>query len=482
MKIGVSKQNKTTKNMTNWIKIKNEWKEIVLSSTSHGLPNILRSDRLFFKVFWTFFILVCSSYCLYSIVKSIRSYYEYEVVTKIEVIDEKPTQFPAVTICNLNLLATDYAKQNFIDIITFSKDNNSDDPLKNLFKAKLTDLYVLEFLNSSFYSYFKAKYLIERTIFQFNSMSGNFTDENRRNYSLPFEDILMSCIFNGRPCESYAFDWLYHSKYGNCFTFNKDRNSDGNITEVETINKSGPDFGLKLEIFLGNINVVDKIIDSSGVHVFIHNQTDEPSSSSEGIDVSSGENTNFMIGRVFDSKLGQPYSNCRSELNSMDAFHSDFYKLTLLFYKKYTQKNCQDFCLNCQQVPVCGCRDPFSKISLDTKNRTWKNCSNWNEISCFMYLSNFMTSSIRDNIFLPQCPSECDKTMYTFSTSNSYYPNPLYAKFLRDQLNNVNDSEAINQDLLKDSFISINIYYDDLSYTKVSQIARMNFEDLMANV
>ena len=100
MKIGISKQNKTKENMTKWIKIKNEWEEIVLSSTSHGLPNILRSDRLFFKVFWTFFILVCSSYCLYSIVKSIRSYYEYEVVTKIEVIDEKPTQFPAVTICN----------------------------------------------------------------------------------------------------------------------------------------------------------------------------------------------------------------------------------------------------------------------------------------------------------------------------------------------------------------------------------------------
>ena len=38
MKIDVSKQNITTEKMTKWMKIKKAWKEIGLSSTSHGIP------------------------------------------------------------------------------------------------------------------------------------------------------------------------------------------------------------------------------------------------------------------------------------------------------------------------------------------------------------------------------------------------------------------------------------------------------------
>ena len=380
-------------------------------------------------------------------------------------------------------MATDYAKQNFLDIIDNSKENNLDDLLEFLKKLNITDPDYIKSINSTFFSNFKTKNLIKRTIFQFNSMSENFTDENRQNYSLPFEDILISCTFNGRTCISSDFDWLYHSKYGNCYTFNKGRNSDGNETEIETINRAGPDFGLKLEIFLGNIYDVDKIIDSSGLHVFIHNQTNEPSPSTGGIAVASGENTNIIINRVFDTKLGQPYSNCRSDLNSMDAFHSYFYKMTLLFYKKYTQKNCLDVCMNSLQLSSCECRDPFSKISLELENQTWKNCSTWNEISCLMFISESISSYLIED-FLLECPLECEKTTYTFSTSHYYYPNPEYAK-VRFSTDILNDSETIDifqYSFLKNIFTSINIYYDDLSYTKVSQIAKMNFEDLMANI
>ena len=113
----------STQNLLKWTNIKNTWKEIGLSSTSHGLPNILRSDKIFFKIFRTIFLLVCSSFCIYSIVKSIQSYLDWEVVTKIEVIDEMPTKFPAVTICNLNFLATDYEKETFKTNLKTIEDN-----------------------------------------------------------------------------------------------------------------------------------------------------------------------------------------------------------------------------------------------------------------------------------------------------------------------------------------------------------------------
>lgn len=81
-------------------------KKIIISgienSSLHGLPNILRSKLLIVKITWTIILLVFGAYSFFSASKSVLDYFSRPVVTNINVIYDRSTVFPAVTICNLN--------------------------------------------------------------------------------------------------------------------------------------------------------------------------------------------------------------------------------------------------------------------------------------------------------------------------------------------------------------------------------------------
>ena len=44
------------------------------------------------------------------VIQIIFEYFEYEVVSKIKIVSERPTSFPAVTICDANPLSTKEAE------------------------------------------------------------------------------------------------------------------------------------------------------------------------------------------------------------------------------------------------------------------------------------------------------------------------------------------------------------------------------------
>lgn len=73
--------------------------EILSSSTTHAIPNIVKADRVFFKLMWLFFLLVSFAGCCYFISKNLIDYLEFNPVTIIESHNEKESVFPAVSMC-----------------------------------------------------------------------------------------------------------------------------------------------------------------------------------------------------------------------------------------------------------------------------------------------------------------------------------------------------------------------------------------------
>jgi len=71
--------------------------EIGLGSTSHGIPNIIKSDEKCFKIMWLVFFLLSSSVGIYTIIQAFNNYFSFDVVTSIKVIKEMPVEFPAIT-------------------------------------------------------------------------------------------------------------------------------------------------------------------------------------------------------------------------------------------------------------------------------------------------------------------------------------------------------------------------------------------------
>ena len=75
----------------------NEW---ILTSTSHGLPNIFRSNSTIVKILWSVCFAICLIYSIINIGLGIQFFAENNVYITTELIQEIPTTFPAVTICN----------------------------------------------------------------------------------------------------------------------------------------------------------------------------------------------------------------------------------------------------------------------------------------------------------------------------------------------------------------------------------------------
>ncbi len=55
-------------------KIKQRVKQLIINSTSHGLPHLLRSDILIIKIMWICFFLICFTLSIYF--KSLLFYLE----------------------------------------------------------------------------------------------------------------------------------------------------------------------------------------------------------------------------------------------------------------------------------------------------------------------------------------------------------------------------------------------------------------------
>lgn len=112
-----------------------EWSMV---STSHGWPSIFRVKRLKLKVMWFICFIIATGFCGFGVIKSILDFLDYDVVTKIRLVQEKPITYPAVTICNLNPLVTSKANSfilkyfsesfaqnftNFSNLIKYSNEN-----------------------------------------------------------------------------------------------------------------------------------------------------------------------------------------------------------------------------------------------------------------------------------------------------------------------------------------------------------------------
>jgi hypothetical protein len=87
-------------------------------STIHGLPNLLKSERIIFKFMWFIFFTTSLIFGVYSIYTNTIDYLSYDVVTQIQINYESPTIFPTITFYNLNYFSPDFtAKFSLKDIL-----------------------------------------------------------------------------------------------------------------------------------------------------------------------------------------------------------------------------------------------------------------------------------------------------------------------------------------------------------------------------
>ncbi len=76
------------------------------SSSIHSFPNIIENTSKTIKFIWIISFIISLAICTYTIYESITSYFDYEVISRINVKNEGYIDFPMIKICNINPLTT----------------------------------------------------------------------------------------------------------------------------------------------------------------------------------------------------------------------------------------------------------------------------------------------------------------------------------------------------------------------------------------
>lgn len=230
--------------------LKKEFHQYKSTCTIHGIPHIFNSPKTLVKLIWTFIFLSCFFLSLILIASSITNYLSYKTASQLSVRINNEIDFPAITICNMKYYDTTNEKfpvelsdqlRNFLQSYTSQFVRN---PF--IFDSSMSSVY------NSGINYIKS--------LQFKS---NLTNEQRKSLNTDISDMLMGCQFNSRTCSGKHFIEKWNSIHGRCFQFNSGKNEFGEKIAVKKMKNGGSEYGLRLELFLGDHN--NSLQKSSGI-------------------------------------------------------------------------------------------------------------------------------------------------------------------------------------------------------------------------
>ena len=185
------------------------------------------------------------------------------------------------------------------------------------------------------------------------------------------------------------------------------------------------------------------------------------------------------------SKLGYPYNDCETNLDNIDSSKKEFLKTLKMNNKNrtYNQKDCFELCFQNSLIDYCGCYATFlirSNFSVP--------CINLNQtLYLDSYTKIFYNKDVKKKCS-QFCPLLCDSIDYSLLTSIADYPSLAYIygyltneskfKSIYDNRSIINDvSDYFN---IKYSVVSMNVYYEDLKYTEITESPKMLSIDLLA--
>lgn len=204
---------------------------------------MVRAKSHVIRIMWIFFFLAALAGCGYFFITTLINYFQFVAVAQINVIQEYPTSFPAVTICNLNpfnikvaqMYLNNYFTKNNYTYVTFTNDTNymqsyaGTNNTNEILDTALDDL--------------KRYIVADKTI----------TVDDRRYMGFDLaDDMLISCSFNGKSCSYTNFSYFINYNYGNCYTFNSGNDYSNVKQDLLKTSKVGSEFGLQMELSVGS--------------------------------------------------------------------------------------------------------------------------------------------------------------------------------------------------------------------------------------
>ncbi|KAM5255818.1 bile acid-sensitive ion channel [Ctenodactylus gundi] len=406
--------------------------DFAISTSCHGVHNIVRNRSKPRKVIWLVVVLGSVSLLAWQIYSRLVNYFTWPTTTSVEVQYVEKIEFPAVTFCNLNRFKTDAV-------------------------AKFGIIFFLWHIVSK--------------VFHLQEINANSTDSNQaidfvathQNFSITEfvknngfylnSSTLLICEFFGMPCGPKDFKHVF-TEYGNCFTFNHGENMQGK----KKVSVSGR--GLHLLFDVNQEGYTDNPalgFADAGIIFVIHSPKKEPQFDGLGLSSPVGMHARVTIRQLKTVHQEYPWGECNPSIK-------------LRNFSSYSTFGCLKECKAQHIERRCGCLPfmlPGNGIECDLQK--YYNCVS--PILDHIQLKELCTVGTHNS----SCPVPCEETEYPATVSYSTFPSQKALKYL---------SKKLNQSLeyIRENLVNIEIKYSDLNYKITQQQKAVSVPELLADV
>ena len=307
--------------------------------------------------------------------------------------------------------------------------------------------------------------IIKEVLAKFPAVTFFSLKDPQHNVSL--RDIMVLCKFNTQPCDVNNFDTLIDKGGFISYRFKPNESYFEGLT-----------YGLSIIIDYGKYK--EKQTDfhvHEGLQIIVHDHSTNPQYygglSNLGIQADAGLITSISMHKMLSFRLGEPYNHCLKD-TSCGSFNSDIFKyiITATSYK-YTQSDCFQYCFGREFRKSFNYTPKFQSV-YDAWSEIRKNSNVSNSILVSTYIE-FVKGKLQE-VCAPFCPLECDQIRYDLSTSVSKFSLNSLNSFYNISLNKPKENYSL------DDFVNFNVFYKDLSYTAVHQLAKTNIMDFVSNI
>ncbi|XP_077288026.1 pickpocket protein 28-like [Arctopsyche grandis] len=428
------------------------------------------------RAFWLISVLIAIVTAAYFIG---NIYQRWDNQPLIVSLNPEPAQltsipFPAITICNMN-----QARKTIADRI-MSEKSSSDKKLLQMLCNIENDTAVVDIdstVQAGEWTYFK-HFLINICLIQVTQpctqlIPGCRWKSATRNCETLFNAALtdegLCCTFNSLHREMMfrnprdlsdlnitfpfpAVDWTFEEGYPD------DAPADGFPWRPNGV---GANLGLTLILDAAIDEYYCSSTSSVGFKILLHNPSETPKIKDFGDLIPPGRESRVVVKpRIYDA---QP--NVRSiSLNKRRCYFSD--ERQLVYYRTYTQKNCEMECEARLTIERCNCSQYFMP-----KNSSIRICG-VADASCYVELKVNESSLMVDT----NC-DECFPSCYELSYGKEYSTAPLTDNFLIHEENLLGKSP----EYFKNNMAIVHIYFVEASFIRFTKGELFGFTDFLSN-
>ena len=361
------------------------FKRYIESTTVHGVVHIFIGKSIVRKLFWLILILGSTTGCLYNCIDRIRLLASKPTATTITIDRRQDIIFPAVTICNLNMLNRDYLEAlNLGHLVQRALVGEEESFCTN-------ELNNIPHLPNITYQEF---FLLGKE---------------------KLADFIVDCEYLGKNCSVDMATFVpTFTRLGVCYTFN----SGFGGRKIHTTNGTGARLGLRLILNVSQSQYAASPNLDAGVKIAVHRQSEPPEPDDQGIGIPTGRNAFINVRQLnIIDKTGRSCIS-KEEVSDLNFLQEDF---------NYSSSACANDCFYTQIANACSCvlseeytpdREPFKAHPLCTIR----------DMCCVLAQQTIAISC--------RCLPSCNSTFYELTNSYSTFP---ATPFARDSLENAGD-------------------------------------------